>query len=106
MGQWKGPIALNLTSQNFGKFGLQTIHKIKFRTRPEGQMPHPNNQEIIMKITSNWQNYFFAASQQIMMDSFVKVCWMKTSANFPQEIKFNGAIEGELFKKSEIMGQW
>ena len=84
-GRWENRVTVCLTNQTFWNMPLQTIHKLKIRTKLDSNIPMTPSKEVILKVTANWsQDTYFAGSKHNITESLVLISWLKTSANYPQ----------------------
>lgn len=100
--QWEESCPVKLTSQAFAAIPISTISKIKFY----GNCP---DKKLTLKITTTSTDAFFNVGQEEAVKIFGMICWSKLATmNLYSDIedKFDSAIEGEIFKKSELLKNW
>lgn len=58
-----------------------------------------------MKVVIGVQDLFYAAPSKVIGQYFCHTCLIKMRRETYQE-EFNGAIDGMILKKSDILGNW
>lgn len=63
--------------------------------------------EIIMKLTANNQDMYFAAKGDIFQPIFTQMVLLKLNNGCSKyKRQFEGTINGNILKKSEVLGNW